>query len=188
MRHKVSLAIVASWFLVATALAAHKSGELQFALIFLTVPFAGVFAASVFWLFREWRSHKWRSVFPLVLCILAVPTPSRVGAVAQHALFVWNKPAFERIVSRAEIQALPAGSDELLLALSKDEKRLTYFVSAERAMAGTLFVEIVTEGAFPVKHAGYVYTSSGAIDPNTSTAARWPYRRQVSEQWFRVAD
>jgi hypothetical protein len=62
------------------------------------------------------------------------------------------------------------------------------FVMAERTGAGYLQVEFMTWGAFPVKHAGYVYVKQGAIEPGSALAQRWPHQRRLSSQWFRVSD
>jgi hypothetical protein len=78
------------------------------------------------------------------------------------------------------------GSDRLLQAES--EARLVYRVYAEKATNGILMVEFDTEAGFPVKHSGYLYSSSGQIESGSRMDSRWPIREEVRSGWFYVSD
>ncbi|MBL8279154.1 MAG: hypothetical protein JNL93_20840 [Pelomonas sp.] len=78
-------------------------------------------------------------------------------------VFALELPAYESIVARHDVQGLRPGSSVSSLPLSDAEQRHVWHASAQRAQDGTLYVELLNGSAFPVKHAGYVYTSSGKI-------------------------
>jgi hypothetical protein len=61
-------------------------------------------------------------------------------------------------------------------------------VVEEKTSDGTLLVEFLTDHPSALFSAGYVYTSSGEIDPNSHMAQRWPTRSKVADHWFHVVD
>jgi hypothetical protein len=68
------------------------------------------------------------------------------------------------------------------------ERDLGYGVLAERDPNGVLTVELLTGGGFPVKHSGYLYTSSGSVRPGSFFDERWPFKTEMKAKWFRISD
>jgi hypothetical protein len=64
--------------------------------------------------------------------------------------------------------------------------RLAYAVFAQRKPNGSLFVEFLTEGGFPGKHSGYLYSSSDHLD-DSFIKSRWPIIWHLREHWFYVS-
>jgi hypothetical protein len=71
---------------------------------------------------------------------------------------------------------------------AETEARLVYRVFAEKDTNGVLMVEFDTESGFPVKHSGYLYSSSGTIEPGSQMDSRWTFRQEVKSRWFYISD
>ena len=64
-------------------------------------------------------------------------------------------------------------------------KHLAYSVLADKDTRDVLTVEFLTEGGFPVKHAGFLYRS----DDNPlewSHINRWPKVSKIEPKWYRI--
>lgn len=182
------MAIATSWFVIASVFIAHKSGWLQLAAMLVSLPYMACFFYSVFEMFRGWRSHKTRALIPLAACVGAWFGAFTVGAFAQRQLFLLNLPKYQAIVSSVDVESLPLGEKAESLALNSEAQKLVYVANAERTQDGALLVELLTEGGFPVKHSGYVFSSSGNLPAESIIRKRWPHIREVQPKWFRVAD
>jgi hypothetical protein len=111
-----------------------------------------------------------------------------VGRVVKQALFAWALPSYQQVVS--DIQSGRIATPEKFGRIPEAESvaRLTYAVLAEQQANGALAVEFLTESGFPVKHSGYLYTSSDIIEKGTRVDSRWPIRRKLREHWFYISD
>jgi hypothetical protein len=185
-RHKLLLAITLAWIFVTGTFYAYKPGSLQLASMLVSLAFLFAFPFNIRAAFVDWRAYRWIALVPLLACILAVPAASGLGGAIGACLFSKNLPRYSAIVARQDVQAV--GEKKIFIPLSDAEKELTYAVFAQRTPAGTLIVEIATEGGFPVKHAGYLFSSSGEIPKTPELSYRWPYQERLNPHWFRVID
>jgi hypothetical protein len=182
----VLLAVPFVWFAATLLFATVETAEVQLfdmALALLVLVALGVAFVRVF---LCWKRESWRTlIIFLVTPLLVIFMPDAVGYL-RIAAFKRALPQYE-----AAVQRIASGE----IAVSEKRKRieelegpLAYGVFAQRSPAGVLTVEFWTGGGFPVKHRGYLYSSSGAIEQNSPAAETWPKRRAVVSQWFRVAD
>jgi len=134
-----------------------------------------------------YHRNKFLAFIPFLICLFGLPT-GFVGAIAwgesiKASNFQKSLPRFTKVVrliengqikpdARGEIQLLASYSD---LAYST----LTWTNQGERT------IEFLTDGAFPVWHAGYIYTSSGVT--NELMKGRNCIER-VNTNWFYVSD
>jgi hypothetical protein len=186
--HKAILLAAALWFLVASTFIAHMSGLLQLATMLASFPYIAAVIYSVVEAVRGWRTYKARALIPVSACVLAWFGSGAVGKFVQDQLFMHNLPRYQAIVSSVNVASLPVAAKAEPIELSSENQKLVYFALAERTQDGALLVELLTEGGFPVKHCGYVFSSSGALPSDAFIGKRWPYVRKVQSKWFRVAD
>ena len=107
-------------------------------------------------------------------------------AAAAHAVeavrFEQRLPHFEEVIGEIERRGIV---HDMQVRIPTDA---ALFAMAERTASGNLQVEFMTWGAFPAKHAGYVYTQEGNVESGSFLDARWPRKNRVRAQWFRVSD
>ena len=96
-------------------------------------------------------------------------------------------PRYVALVERIQADNTLA-SGIVSVPFSEAERDLGYNLLAERNTNGVLTVELLTGGGFPVKHSGYLYTSSGSIQLGSFFDSRWPLRTEVKPKWFRISD
>jgi hypothetical protein len=182
------IAIVLVWVCVASAFAAYTSPQLQLVFAVATLTFLGAILASVFALVRDWRLLGWWAALPLVICLLAMPASRFLGSGIHAVLFNSHVPQYRKLVDRIDKEELLDRTGSTIVVLKPEEKQLAYFVLAERRSDKELLVELATERGFPVKHRGYVFSSTGAFVTDSEIGRRWPYVRRIGDQWFRVSD
>lgn len=188
-RHQFIYLAAGAWLLTISSLSLHLSGTLQLASIIATLLFAMAALLSLFELVRRWREAK--AYLPLATCLATVLAallvlPPLVSA-AQAALFRWSQSELQALVDRSDVKSIQPGQ-AIVLPLSTQERRLVRFATARRNDDGTLFVSVLTETGFPVLHAGYLYSSSGSLEPASERLQNWPVARAVSPNWYRVHD
>ena len=183
---KITIIIAGLWFVSAVAFVARPSGLAQLLSMVLTLGLLGFGLVSFIQVFTRWRREHWRSVIPMGACVLAVILAPEVGAMIQDISFRRALPHYESLIQQIESGNLPV-SDELR-SVPRTKDISAYSVLAQRSTNGVLMVEFLTGRGFPVKHSGYLYSSSGAIERDSRIDSRWPKRRQVRPLWFRISD
>jgi hypothetical protein len=158
----------------------------------LSLPLALLFFAAgirgLICVFTEWRQRHWRSLFPLATCVIEFFLSGMLVRIAGHFLFVWALPSYEAVVQQIESGRIPVSVGFDRLPQAESEARLVYYLYAEKDVNGVLMVEFDTESGFPVKHSGYLYSSSGAIEPGSRMNSRWPIREKLRNRWFYVSN
>jgi hypothetical protein len=184
-RHKIIYCVLALYCVITTAFVAYQSASLQLASMIALVALGCAVVASIVALILDWKDLRIVAAIPLACCALATIVPSYAGDFGRELLFAKHLSYYEGIVRKAETELGPGNAKTLSVALTESDKKYTYFVLAERDGHGNLIVEIATEGGFPVKHSGYVYSASGTLS-ETKIGRRWSHQQQVKPQWFRV--
>lgn len=184
---KATLWIAAIAFAVLTAFAAHKTTLMQFLSLLIMLALVVIFCVSVVRIFTRWRERRWRALIPLGACISAVLGAMIVGRMARAAIFAWALPSYEHVVSDIESGRISVSDQFNRNPAAERTARLAYAVFAQRKSNGSLFVEFLTEGGFPVKHSGYLYSSSDHLD-DSFIKSRWPIASHLREHWFYVSD
>src|SRR5262249_9503075 len=110
-----------------------------------------------------------------------------LSRAARDVAFSFHRGEYEALIARVEQRAIPKGQPERI-TLSDSERSIAYFVLAERAADGSLIVEILTGGGFPVKHSGYVFASAGSFPSESFIGKRWEHHSEVESNWYRVSD
>ena len=152
----------------------------------LTLGLLGAGFMSLVRVFTYWGRERWRGVAPLLACVLVVMLAPEVGAAIRGALFRRSLPGYESLIRQLESGAIPVTTE--LRQVWQAEGVSAYSVMAQRGTNGVLMVEFLTGAGFPVKHSGYLYTSSGSIEPGSRIDSRWPKRRTLSPLWYRISD
>ena len=152
-----------------------------------SLAFVAAVIGGLVLLVRDWRTRKWVASLPLAACLAAVPAGFKAGDAATRVQFAVNLPDYEKLVARADVQALQPGSHIELLALSATEREGIDWAGAQRTSSGKLVVEIQTAKGF-LHHAGYVYTSGAKLEREEETQWRWPYRERLRAHWFAVSN
>ena len=111
-----------------------------------------------------------------------------MGRTVHQALFAWALPSYEQVVGEIQAGRIVVTEKFDRIPEAEARARLAYAVFAQRQPDGTLLVEFLTESGFPVKHSGYLYSSSGTIEKGASIDSRWPIKRKVREHWFYISD
>lgn len=182
---KVTLIITGLWFWTFVAFAARPSGLKQLLLLPLTLAFFVLGIISLFRALDRWPKERWRAVIPAIACVLAFVLALTFRGVMRTVLFDRSLPGYQHVIRQIESGSIPVSSK--LQQLPQAESPWAYGVLAQRTN-GVLYVEFLTGGGFPVKHSGYLYSSSGAIEEGSVVDSRWPKRRKVRPLWFAVSD
>lgn len=181
------LAIAGSWLVGETVFAAFHTPGVQLAVMLLFLLFFCASAASLIALVRGWRTSGWRAAIPLIACVAAWWLAPIVSRMVDAGIFARDLPAFEAIVARPDVQATAPGAD-VTVELSDKEKQVAWHVDAERTPDGTLLVTLLNGSGFPVKHSGFLYSSTGRVPPDARMNERLPYRGAMRDHWFSVSD
>jgi hypothetical protein len=162
---------------------------LDFISIFLSFVFAGALLVSLIDIFHRWSRERWRSTRALTLSLVTIIAAWNLVPLVRHALFVWALPSYESVVRDVEAGRLQAADNFGPISYAVSRSKLTWQVWREKTPSGALMVEFDTECGFPVLHSGYLFSSSGKIEPGSRMASRWPYRKQLNKDgWFAVSD
>ena len=182
---RITVLIGCLWFLAFTASAAQPSGLTQLFSMLLTLAFLLFGLMSLVFVFVHWRQERWRSLIPVGASALVVLLEPEVCNLIRQFMFDRSLPRYESIIRQMESGSLPV-SDQLR-RVPQAEGALAYAVLAQRTN-GVLSVEFLTGSGFPLKHSGYLYSSSGLIEKGSLIDSRWPKRREVKPLWFRISD
>jgi hypothetical protein len=151
--------------------------------------FLAALVFSLVCIVTEWRQRRWRSLIPLALWVIALFASGVLIRGVDRLLFLWSFPSYQRIVQEIEEGKVPVYPEVDNSLLEPENKaRFAYLVFAEKDTEGILTVEFITESGFPAKHSGYLYVSSGNIEPGSRMDSRWPIREKVKDNWFWVSN
>lgn len=139
----------------------------------------------------RFSQERFRAFIPFLICLFGLPlsliVAGEFGNMIKASRFRKNFPRYSTIVERiekGEITAEPGSFTVILPPEYMDLARRTLLITNASGMC----VEFLTEGGFPVKHAGYMYVASGSIEGDTNTYRRWPYHSRINTNWFRIRD
>lgn len=187
-RRALILGLAAFYLLAHVALGIRMCGWTQLAVLAGTLGGVGALLSGLVVLGLDWRRAHWRAAIPLLACLAAAAAASPLAFATRELVFALELPAYESIVARLDVHDLRPGSSVSPLPLSDAEQRHVGYARAQRTQDGTLYVELLNGSAFPVKHAGYVYTSSGKIAEDAHVWESWPVKIAVRDHWVRVRD
>jgi hypothetical protein len=191
MSRRGKFVVVASviWFVLFTTYAAHRrSIILQLLGMWAMVCFFVAFVISIVCIFSEWRHRRWRSLLPFAVCVVLAVISSEMVETIRHAIFVRSLPSYEAVVHQMESGRIPVSSNLSRIPQAEAQARLVYAVLAQKDTNGILIVEFLTEAGFPVRHSGYLYSSSGVVEPGSLEGSRWPIRREERPRWFYISN
>ena len=180
--------VSAVWCIGAVALFTRRTPLLQLLSLPLALLFFAAIVVSLGCVFFEWRQHRWRSIVPLASCVIAAFLSGMLVRTARHFVFAWALPSYEVVVHQMESGSILVSTNFANIPRAEAEARLAYRVFAQRDTNGVLVVEFDTESGFPVKHSGYLYSSSGVIEPGSRMDSRWPIRQELRSRWFYISD
>lgn len=183
---KITIFVAGLWFAVFIAFAARPSPVTQLLSMLLDLGLLVFGFISFIRLFTHWRRERWRVVIPFATCVLAVALAPEVGATIRRVAFQHSLPHYESIIRQMESGTIPVTQE--LRRIEQAEGGSAYSVLAQRSTNGVLTVEFLTGGGFPVKHSGYLYCSSGFIEPGSAADSRWRKKREVRPLWYRISD
>ena len=183
---KIALITAGLWFAVLCVFAARQTPNTQMLGAVMTLALLVVTLISFIRIFTDWKRQHWRSIIPFVSCVLAVALYPASRSVIHRLTFERSLPHYELIIRQIESSPAPISSELLLIEQTEDSS--IYHVRANRSPDGVLTVEFLTGLGFPVKHSGYLYSSSGVIEPDSYFDSRWPKKREMKSKWFRISD
>ncbi len=190
--HAICLAVLSVlcgfWFAVEIAFAAKPTTEGQLVAMIALVCWLVALLASFIYALSRWQTARWWAAVPLLLCLGSCEVAPRIGGAVRQSRFQNSLPRREALVAKIESGALPCSAELKAVALQESDRDLGYLVLAQRESNGFVTVEFFDGGGFPVKHSGYLYKSSGVVDPDSTSALRWPRRSPICPKWFRVSD
>ena len=176
------------WCVGCVALLTRRTSLLQLLSLPLVLLFFAAVVTSLACVFTGWRQQRWRSMIPLLACVIAFFLSGKLVRTARHFVFVWALPSYEAVIRQMESGSIPVSANLNRIPRAEPGARWVYRVFAARNANGVLMVEFLTETGFPVKHSGYLYSSSGVIEPGSEVDSRWPIRHEVRSKWFFISD
>jgi hypothetical protein len=135
-----------------------------------------------------YERKKFQAFTPFLICLIGLPVGS-VGAIAlgdsiRASNFQKNLPRFTKVVHLIESgEIIPDSSGQVELPEEFSDLAYSTFTHTNREARIIIFD---TDGAFPVWHAGYIYTSTGIADAKFIKG--WTYYERVNTNWFYVSD
>lgn len=187
-RGKFVVVVAVIWFVGATVYGSHRTNLTQL-LTFPLIPlFLVALAISVICIFKDWRIRRWKSLFPLGACVLSLVATNIVTRWIRHALFIGSLPSYEAIVRQIESGEILVSTNHAGIPQAVPKARMAWAVYAQEDTNGVLTVEFLTETGFPVKHSGYLYSSSGTIVTGSEPDLRWPLQHEERPKWYFVSD
>ncbi len=187
VRGKIIIAASVVWFLVETAYGAHRRALLQILALPLFLSIVVAIVLSFAWVFLGWRQHRWRAAVPFVVCLLLCFGSLAAALSIRQRLFDWALPSYEAVVQQMQAGTIAITTNWSRIPAAEAQARLVYEVIAQRDTNGVLTVVFFTENSFPARSSGYLYSSSGAIEPSAFRFSGWPTRIQVRPEWFYVS-
>ena len=134
---------------------------------------------------------KFRAFIPAAICLVGLPAnlfiASYLGVTIRDWQFRKNLPRYMEVVQLIEKGEIKASPSDPRIQLPNQYTDLS-LVTFAKTNNDSWIIEFNIGGGFPVKHSGYLYVSTGKIDNDPETLERWPYRSQISTNWFRVED
>lgn len=143
---------------------------------------------SLLFAWTERRQLRLLAVIPLMLCFGSCAATTATGRAGRQAQFERQLPRYRALVERIQAENVLVSGEAVSVPLMETEHDMGYGVLAQRDTNGVLMVELLTGGGFPVKHSGYLYSSSGSITPGSFFDSRWPFKTEVKPKWFRISD
>lgn len=185
---KFVIVVAVVWLIGATVFFSHRTLISQLWTLPVFPCFLVAVVISIVCIFREWRQRRWFSLVPFASCVLAVVISDAVSHRIRHAIFIQSLPSYEAVVQQMESGSILVPTKLSPLPQAVPLADLAYAVLAQKDTNGVLMVEFLTEGGFPVKHSGYLYVSSGVVEPGSMEDDRWPFRHEERPRWFYVSD
>lgn len=182
---KITTVIAVFWLIARASYAAKPGLGTVFLCFLLTVSLLASMLAGFIHVFTQRGRNRWWAAAAVLSSGLLIYSAPAVSHAIENTLFQQTLPRYEGIIKQMESGIIPVSSELRLLPLLKDNS--LYAVLAQRDTKGVLTVEFLTDGAFPVKHWGYLYCS-GSIEPHSLAVSRWPKRRELRPHWFRISD
>lgn len=181
------------WLIGSVCLLAHKSYLLIFILPLDLLFLCAILVAAIC-VFKRWRDRRWRAAVPLAVCLIAFVLSHESVEPVRNLLFAWSLPSYEAVVRQVEAGTIPVSYGLQELPQAESEARLAYSVDAEKCPNGVVMIAFTTDYAqppffpLPESYAGYLYSSSGKIEPGSKLDTIWPTREKVRKGWFYVSD
>jgi hypothetical protein len=152
----------------------------------LTPLFLLFCVAAVFRILWRWGARRGRAVLPLGICLSFILLSPEVGGFIRRYRFARSLTGYERVIHDLESGSIPVSGE--LQRIPTAEAHFGHPVLARLGADKVLMVEFLIGGGFPVKHSGYLYSSSTAFESDPVVVRRWPKRRKIQESWYWVSD
>jgi hypothetical protein len=161
-------------------------------LMLLSIPvnigYVIIWVGSLMCVFIRWKHSRFFAFLPLAICLTTDYFGSVISPRLMIAGFESILPRYAAVVDRVERGNVAFPKAEEHVDLSAGNEGLGYVVWADKSSNGVLTVTFIVGGSFPVKHWGYLYSSSGEIIPGSNEDRNWPKRRKLRDKWFWIAD
>jgi hypothetical protein len=149
----------------------------------------GILATPVV-LVRDWVRNRVQALFGGGLVTVVILVIPRLVHELATTRFEQVRPQLEQVVEDIRQDRSVATNQLSLLPKASTNSTVTYAVLARRTPDTGLTVEFLTRARFPVKHAGYLFESTGV--PSAQSKERWPrcstIGRRTGNTWFRISD
>lgn len=187
-RGKLVILLSVVWFVLGTAYYSHRWSLLQFMIMPVGFGMLTAIVLSFVWIFPDWKRVGWRSLLPFIICILSLCGSFSLALRIREHIFEWSLTSYETMIHEMQSGKIVVSTNDHPLYIAGAERlaRLAHEVAACKDTNGVLTVLIVTEGGFPVSHAGYLYTSSGEIARGSPIDTYCQGRTQMRPNWFYV--
>lgn len=188
---KIILAVCVAWFLCQVAFIVQPTNIGGLALLPFSISFLVVLIISFVSIFRQWKAHGLFAIVPFLICVFVLLVSKPVGVAVGDTLFWrWRLPQYEAVIQKMETGIIPVSTKPNMMMPPEVgiSPVLAYRVFALKDTNGLLNVAFAYGGAFPLYHTAYLYCSSGVIERGSFFDNKFPYRRQISDRWFKVTD
>jgi len=145
-------------------------------------------ALSLIFAWTQRKELRILALVPLVIWLGSCQASTLIGIRSRRAQFERDLPKYAALVEKVRgVETFTQGNVGSI-PLSEADRKVVYSLLAERSTNGVLTVELLTGGGYPLHHSGYLYTSSGVIQPGSIFDSRWPSRTQMAANWFHIGD
>jgi len=184
----VVLALCGAWAGADLAFGSAQTPERQFLSMLGLLAWLLAFLIGILCWRRDWRQVRYCALIAPLLCLGSCAGVTGIGTAVRRSQFERQLPRYQALVDQMEAGSIPVSLSSRAIALPESDRDLAYGVLAQKDTNGLVTVEFMTGCGFPVIHSGYLYVSSGAVQPGSVFDSRWPVKTPIKQKWFRISD
>lgn len=190
MRTRFLVGAAAAYVACAGCIAAFAARPTPFKQLLSMAAFLAVGAlllAGLAWFLTRKKTHRLRSVAPLLVALAAIPAGLEVGHAIRDWQFQRDRPRYQAAATWASSLAV-RGETVTVLPPPPEYADLAYAVQITQDDACGVLVDFFWGQGFPVKHTIRRYASDPSSIQRKACLQDWRLSKDRAEGWYELSD